>query len=148
MEGKKIVAEKGIDWSTLVQEMPHQDISYPVFGWIYTGFEGRLRAGELHVWAPQGIFLFRDRRGINLTPEELQGHPIEEDGRSMKFFPEQSNKLVRILTDRYGWGEPPHFREILRDVVEIRSILPVGSKEEVEEIFEGLREKWKNLLLF
>lgn len=138
----ELAVKQEFDWYMSVKDMPHQaGFSYPVFEWSFGQKDG-FRGGELQAWAPQGILVFQDRRDIALTVEERQSHPVDEDGHTMKFDPDQSEKLIHILTEGYGWGEPPHFREILQDVTEAKAKFPVDSKEKAEKIFAELKEKW------
>lgn len=120
----------GLDWRMAVREMSHvSGVRYPVFEWSFGGEDG-LRGGELRVWPLQGMLIFQDRR----------------QSTDWKF---QSIEKALAKINEYGWGEPPHIDEIFQDAITAHQKLQVegvGSREEVEQIFQTLRAKWMILV--
>jgi len=146
--------EKGLGWYESIEELDDGGGRFfcPVLMWSY-GFRKGIKNGRIEVWSLRGTFNFRDNRGFILTNEEREGHPIIEDNRVMEFFPNELEKLIRILTNVYGWGKPPHFKEVTQDVIKMGEALnkifntrKFNDKERVKEICADLKNKWKLLI--
>jgi hypothetical protein len=133
-------------WHVTVREMPTtQGFSYPIFEWSY-GFKDGLRGGEVRAWPIDCALIFKDRRDIILNAGELQGHPVNEDGHTMEFQPEQLEKLIFILEKGYGWGEPPNIKNVLAEMVSTSSKIPGCDKNDYAKLFIDLKEKWEKFV--
>ncbi|MDO8474255.1 MAG: hypothetical protein Q7S62_01815 [bacterium] len=102
----------------------------PVFRWAY-GIKDGIGGGTLYTSPIHGTLVFQVAR---------------EDEEDALAFLSVDAALRAIAT--YGWGEPPHIRDVFTDVtgahekfLDIRE-----NREGITEIFTALTEKWKTLV--
>ena len=138
-----LTKESVVGWQASVRDMPNHAGYYPVAEWTY-GLPNGMRRYEIQVWVPQGLIIFRDRRGIRLALSQLKGHVVERDRHTIKFPLEVPEALLHVLV-QYGLAEPPHFQEVWRDAMEAMANLP-AKKKKLEKLFAALRMKWEKML--
>jgi hypothetical protein len=118
--------DQKMGWHMSVREMPHKEgFSYPVFEWSYGAKDG-IRGGELRAWPLQRALVFETRRG-----EGPYGFDTVEE--------------VMETISKYGWGEPPHIKEVWETIME----LPHPDFKDIKlikKISAELNQKWEALL--
>lgn len=125
--------EEKLGWIMNIRDMSTatQGFSYPVFEWSY-GLKRGIRGGELRAWPQNGMLVFEDRRGPTDMPKGgWKFNSVEE-------------ALAKI--NEYGWGEPPHIKEIFQDILGLKKKIPFKNREDAEKTFKELKEKWQVLI--
>lgn len=129
-------------WKMDVIFQLNNGITYPRIVWSYNLSDGTF-AGLLFARPVIGSFALRT--SMHIKEKSIDGHLVAKDGHSLIFGFEQSNELIRIMSERFGWTKPPFFEEVLQDIISVSGKSP-ASLGEAKSITEELAKKWEAMV--
>jgi hypothetical protein len=124
------MAESNGSWNLNIETIEHQSgLVRPVFHWVYEN--AGLCGGDVYALPErEGLFFFQTRRGDYTEPLKL------------------THKQLLKELETYGWGNPPHLKEVEKDCKEATKILhdEKGNPQRFIEYCSKMQDKWGKIL--